>query len=761
MGKSIGIDLGTTNSVMCLMTTEPEILRNRENDNLTPSVVALRRSKKTGDSIIVGKNAYRAATASGKNFLYSVKRLMGRGYDDPEVQRVARSVGYEIVPAPEGKEGFVHIRLGDQLYTPTDISAMILRKLKEDAEFLLKEPVDSAVITVPAYFSERQKYATREAGLKAGLKVKKVIDEPSAAAIAYGIAQKDDQDRMVLVFDLGGGTFDVSILLMIGGLFQQMDNEGDMWLGGDDFDQLILNQVIHQVEDENGISEISSNPGFLSEIKVPAREAKEVLSSQQSTDITMTLTSVKDEDGMPINIEYEITRSEFDRMLSPFVEKAMGFVKKALDEAGLTKEEIDVVLLVGGSSSIPKFQEAVEGFFGSEKVLKTIDPMTCVAMGAAVLAKSLSYVWCPDCQHENPMENDQCEKCGADLAFRRDEPREVESTARTPKPYGIELEGGVYEEIIPKNEIYPLSEPYRKEFKTTMPDQRLIKIPVYEGSSDTASENEWMGNIWFNDLPPGLPMGTPIEVSMHLDQDMVFTIGLHIPGMEWNKEVLLEHGDRWQNSLQNSAMESYVQIKKEGHPDQKQQGDAIVQDIVRSIEAGDQAAAEQSLNQLQQLANGKEGNEEKPGSVSWRVPLENVMEWGQSTLDQVRPILPSDDERILAFEAWVEEAHATLEADDAVKGEQLFEPGRDKLFEMPLVGELVFSVLISDSRLNPHLRTRLDQAREGVFSSIRRRSGSEIEAALEAFYHVMKEARKDLGKGEQPKMDIKLLLGKK
>jgi len=415
-GKSIGIDLGTTNTVMFLMHTAPQAILNRESEQLTPSVVALKKGKKTGDTLLVGKRAQEHALYAGKNYLYSVKRLMGRGYDDKDVQKMKENVSYEIVPSPHGDEDVVRVKLDNKLYEPKEISAEILKKVKADAEYRLNAKIDSAVITVPAYFSERQKHATREAGLLAGLRVKRVIDEPSAAAIAYGIDQNDGEDRMVLVFDLGGGTFDVSILLMVGGTFQQMANEGDMWLGGDDFDELIMNWVINQIEDDEGIENLRNNQELLQELRQKASAAKVMLSTSESADII--LNSLKDESGMPVPIDYEITRSEFNQLIDARVDKAMDIVNLALRAAELEKDDIDAVLMVGGSSIIPRFQQRVETEFGKNKVMRNIHPMTCVAQGAAILAKNLSEkaVWCA-CGEENSFDDVKCRKCGLDLTI--------------------------------------------------------------------------------------------------------------------------------------------------------------------------------------------------------------------------------------------------------------------------------------------------------------------------------------------------------
>ena len=773
MGKSIGIDLGTTNSVMCVMHTETEIVLNRENGRLTPSAVAYRRSKKTGDQIIVGKLAADYAKLARKDYLYSVKRLMGRPFDDEEVRKITALVSYEVAASPDGPEDEVRVKLGGKLYEPKEISSMILKKLKEDAELRLGDTVDSAVITVPAYFSERQKNATREAGLLAGLRVKKVIDEPTAAAIAYGVDQQDDQDRMVLVFDLGGGTFDVSILLMVGGIFSQMDNEGDMWLGGDDFDRLIMGQVIELVEKEEGLTNLAANDEFMQDLRRKAREAKEVLSSQESAEIIIT-DSLKDEDGLPLPVEFEITRPEFEALLEPHVQKARECVTRAMDEANLDKEDIDAVLMVGGSSTIPVFQNSMEEFFGKERVLRGIDPMTCVAQGAAILAKSLGGVFC-QCGQENPLEAEVCQKCGADLVSVKEKAAEaaadvpetmmVEAYSRTPKHYGIEIEGGVFEVIIPKNTIYPTEEPSLKHFKTTMTGQRLVKLPVYEGEDDAAdlSGKAFQGNIWFYDLPPNLPEGQVVEISMDLDSDMVFTVGCRIRGMDWSRQIKLIR-EKWKNDVLDEAMHAHVEIQQQGLTGsvaEKMLDD--IKGIGEALEGSNEAKAREHMNELKRMKEEQAAatRAAQAGVVDWRLTIQNVLSLGQANFDPIKSLLPPNDPKAAAYEGWAKAARAALEAGDEIRGKLLAEEGLAKLLEVGLVGDLaVAQILINHPEVDPSISARLDQARNQVFAAIQRRDGGAINSTVGNFRTVLQEALDQLQKAGVAAPEIKVLLGR-
>jgi molecular chaperone DnaK len=757
MGKSIGIDLGTTNSVMGIMHTEPEIILNRDNKNLTPSVVAYRRLKKAGDTILVGKLANDYAKMAGKDYLFSIKRLIGRGFDDPEVQKMVKAVSYDIQESPDGKEDVVRVCMADTLYTPREISSMILKKLRQDAEMRLGDKVDSAVITVPAYFTERQKHATLEAGRMAGLKVKKIIDEPTAAAIAFGMDQGDDEDRMVLVFDLGGGTFDVSILLMAAGTVAQMDNEGDMWLGGDDFDRLIMNQVVNHVQEEYSLEGLSENKEFMHELKKKACEAKEGLSSQESAEIIIT-DVLKDDTGLPLPVEYEISRKEFERLIQPHVDKAMSLVKKALTEASLEKDDIDAVLLVGGSSTIPKFQQAIEAYFGKEKVLHNIDPMMSVAQGASILAKILDEVLCPECGHRNSLDANTCEKCGTNLSLIEGDITNEGVIQRTPKPYGIEIKGDHFSEIIPKNSEYPTLEPYIKVFHTLVPDQRIIKIPVLEGSSAKASENEFMGNIWFSDLPPGLPEGTDIEISMGLDNDMVFTIGCHISGIDWARESTLQH-DGWQNAALDEAMETHLEIQREGLIGPKtEEMQGCVQRIEQAVQDGDQTEANKHVKQLKDIK--EEQKKKGTKQADWHIPLQNVIGLAESQLKRVRPVLPADNKHLQALDEWIKEAKKALDNDDEAKGKDLMEEWWPKLISVPLVGDLSLAILVLNTpSIDPAVITRLEQAKQELLNNIDRHDIAGLEAAFKDFKNVLQEALKQMpkdGAGTTPSIEILL-----
>ena len=430
MGKAIGIDLGTTNSVAAIKVGEVKVLQNRESQDLTRSVVGENKNQ-----ILVGQKALDRQLLAPKDTIESIKRLMGRGFRDEHVQRVRKQVSYVVQEPSDGTDDDVRVIMGGKEYSPIQISSVILKKIKEDAEARLNDTVEFAVITVPAYFTDKQKDATRKAGQLAGLKVQKILEEPTAAAIAFGVDNVGaDDSTTILVYDLGGGTFDVSVMTIVGGGFVQLSIEGDMWLGGDDFDRKIMDHVLLHVSTVYGIDG-AADPRFMVELKKKAEQAKKALSSMTRTDVTIP-GMLKDESGNLIDVELEISRTEFEGMIAADVARSIQIVRAALKGAGeaMTPEQIDHVLLVGGSSYIPLVQTALAEIFGREKLLMNVDPMKCVAYGAAILsAKWADRVECPK-GHVNPGKNVICEvkDCGEPLATDI-----VVAAGVTPMPYGI------------------------------------------------------------------------------------------------------------------------------------------------------------------------------------------------------------------------------------------------------------------------------------------------------------------------------------
>ncbi|MBE3589592.1 MAG: molecular chaperone DnaK [Firmicutes bacterium] len=472
MGRVIGIDLGTTNSVVAVMEGgEPIVIPNAEGSRLTPSVVAF---TKDGERL-VGQVAKRQAVTNPQNTVFSIKRFMGRRYD--EVGEEIARVPYKVV---RDDSGGVRVEIGGRAYTPQEISAMILQKLKADAEAYLGEKVDKAVITVPAYFTDAQRQATKDAGRIAGLEVLRIINEPTAAALAYGLDKGEEQK--ILVFDLGGGTFDVSILELGEGVFQVRATSGNNHLGGDDFDQRIIDWVAEQFRAEHGI-DLRKDRMALQRLKEAAERAKIELSSTTSTDINLPFITA-DQTG-PKHLDITLTRAKFEELTADLVEATMGPTRQALKDAGLEPSDIDRVLLVGGSTRIPAVQEAVRRLFGKEP-FKGINPDEVVALGAAIQGGVLAG-----------------------------EVKDVLLLDVTPLSLGIETEGGIFTKMIERNTTIPTRK--TQIFSTAADGQTQVEIHVLQGERPLAKDNKTLGRFILDGIPPA-PRGVPqIEVTFDID----------------------------------------------------------------------------------------------------------------------------------------------------------------------------------------------------------------------------------------------------
>ena len=408
MQRTLGIDLGTTNSVMAHMWRgEPQVISNRDNIQLTASVVG--RGKR--GELLVGKSARSRAGIDPQNTIASIKRLMGRTYSDADVQKAIQLVSYQ---ATAGADGNTNVRLGDYEYSPIEISALILRRLKEDAEARIGEPFTRAVITVPAYFGERQVAATREAGRMAGFHVLRVINEPTAAALAYGFnREQPDESKTILVFDLGGGTFDISILMLVQGTFAVMGIEGDNLLGGDDFDRILAAHLLDELHREYGV-DLSKDREVLYSLSSKAEEVKISLSMQNEVDAIVPALGPQF-----VTLETTVSRPDFEALIGEQIDRTIKLTQKAIQSSHLTSDQIDHVLLVGGSTAIPLVEQSLQAIFGPTKIRKDINPMLGVAMGAALQSALITEVECLACQHVNPVVADYCQHCQEPL-FGRD-----------------------------------------------------------------------------------------------------------------------------------------------------------------------------------------------------------------------------------------------------------------------------------------------------------------------------------------------------
>ena len=482
--KVIGIDLGTTNSVVAVvMGGEPVVIPNPEGERVTPSVVAF---KETGE-IIVGSIAKRQAITNPENTVYSVKRFMGRRYN--EVTEEIRRVPYKVV-AGRNDRVEIYIPAVGKNFTPEQISAEILRYLKKAAEEYLGEPVTKAVITVPAYFNDAQRQATKDAGRIAGLEVLRIFNEPTAASLAYGL-DKTEKNLKIAVYDLGGGTFDISILELGGGVFEVKSTNGDTHLGGDDFDQRIINWLVEEFKAETGI-DLRNDRQAMQRLKEAAEKAKKELSTLMET--TISLPFIYADASGPKHLERTLTRARLEAMTRDLIERTIEICKRALEDAKLTPSDIDEVILVGGQTRMPAVQEAVKNFFGKEPH-KGINPDEVVAVGAAIQAAIL----------------------GGELQHK-----EMVLLDVTPLSLGVETLGGIFDVVIPRNTTIPTRK--TKIYTTAEDNQTSVLVKVYQGERPIASENRLLGQFELSGIPPA-PRGVPqIEVTFDIDANGILHV---------------------------------------------------------------------------------------------------------------------------------------------------------------------------------------------------------------------------------------------
>ncbi|MAL17186.1 MAG: molecular chaperone DnaK [Balneola sp.] len=515
MGKIIGIDLGTTNSCVAVMEGgEPVVIQNSEGGRTTPSVVAF---TKDGERL-VGAPAKRQAITNPEKTVASVKRFMGRMYD--EVKDETEQVSYTIDKADDNT---ARVKIEDRMYAPQEISAMVLQKMKQTAEEYLGEKVTEAVITVPAYFNDAQRKATQEAGKIAGLEVKRIINEPTAASLAYGLDKKDE-DQTIVVYDLGGGTFDVSVLELGDGVFEVKSTHGDTHLGGDDFDQRIINFLADEFKKDEGI-DLRKDPMAMQRLKDAAEKAKIELSSSQKTNINLPFVTATDSGPKHLNID--LSRAKFEQLVDDLVKRSIDPCKLAMKDAGLGKDEIDQVILVGGSTRIPKIQEAVKEFFGKDPS-KGVNPDEVVAVGAAIQGGVMS----------------------GDV-------EDVVLLDVTPLTLGIETLGGVMTQVIEANSTIPTSK--SQTFSTAAANQSSVEIHVLQGERAKAQDNRTLGRFHLDGIPPA-PRGVPqIEVTFDIDANGVLNIKAQDKGTGKEQSIRIESS----SGLSDEEIEKMKQAAEE------------------------------------------------------------------------------------------------------------------------------------------------------------------------------------------------------
>ncbi len=573
--KIIGIDLGTTNSVVAVMEgKEPKVIANKEGNRLTPSVVAFNDKGET----LVGDTARRQAVTNPKRTIYSIKRFMGRRHN--EVAGEEKMVPYEVVGGPED---YVKVKAGDQTSTPPEISAKILRSLKESAESYLGHKVNKAVITVPAYFNDAQRQATKDAGQIAGLEVMRIINEPTAAALAYGLDKKTQEK--IVVFDLGGGTFDVSVLEVADGVFRVISTNGDTHLGGDDFDQTLINHVADQFKKEQGI-DLRKDTMALQRLQEACEKAKKELSSAQSTDINLPFITA-DATG-PKHLQLSITRAQFEQMCDALVERCRGPVVQALKDAKLDPKDIDEVVLVGGSTRIPKVQELVKKLFSKEPH-KGVNPDEVVALGAAIQGGVLGG-----------------------------EVQDVLLLDVTPLSLGIETEGGLFTKLVERNTTVPTER--KQVFSTAADNQQAVTVSVYQGERPMARDNRLLGQFNLDGIPPA-PRGTPqIEVKFDIDANGILSVSAKDLGSNKEQTVKIE-----QSSGLNEAEIERMRKDADLHAEDDKrklrlaevrnrsealcfQTEKLVKENGEKLSASDKAPLEAAITKAREVAKGEDSD---------------------------------------------------------------------------------------------------------------------------------------------------------
>ena len=589
MAISIGIDLGTTNSVGAFVKkgSEPRVVDNHyDGEKITPSIVHLTEH----DEWVVGEAARALAGKSPENTVFSIKRFMGRDFDDPTCAKDIKNAPYKVLGA---EKGGVLVSLRGREFTPPEISAFILESVKQSAEAYVGDKVSHAVITVPAYFGTRQKEATRLAGKLAGLNVQLIVPEPTAAALTYGFSSEESEPRNILVYDLGGGTFDVTVMFTGAGLFRDQGKNGDMHLGGDDFDHKIMDWILEQMRIQKGVDirAMKNTAEIMYKLKEESEKAKKRLSTTTRTQIVIP--GLFKADGKFIDVECELLRDEFNAMIKPLVERSLDLVDKALNEARTTANDIETVLLVGGSSFVPLVLESIRGKFGDRVTKGETNPMHCVAQGAAIQTVLIKVdeageaeaekelVQCKDCGSINLKGRKECRRCFSDLKggktpvhdgdkkpefqcpkcgqlnpvgaekCRNSECNEILPAGgvgvehKTSHPIGVEIEGDQMEVIIPKGAVYPTEEKFVTVLYTIRPDQRRAQLPVYEGEETVAKKNDYLGLVE-GELPAGLPLGTNVEVEMSINQNSILVVTASLPD---NPNVKIEASIKWGQKL--------------------------------------------------------------------------------------------------------------------------------------------------------------------------------------------------------------------
>ena len=610
MGKIIGIDLGTTNSCVSVMEgSEPVVIQNSEGGRTTPSVVAF---SKDGERL-VGAPAKRQAITNPEKTVSSIKRFMGRMFD--EVAEESSQASYKVV---KGDDGTARVKIDDRLYAPQEISAMVLQKMKQTAEEYLGEKVTEAVVTVPAYFNDAQRKATQEAGKIAGLDIKRIINEPTAASLAYGLDKKDT-DQTIVVYDLGGGTFDVSILELGDGVFEVKSTSGDTHLGGDDFDQRVIKFLAEEFKKDEGI-DLRKDPMAMQRLKDAAEKAKIELSSSQKTNVNLPFITATDAGPKHLNID--LTRAKFEQLVDDLVKKTIKPCEKALKDAGLKKGEVDQVILVGGSTRIPKIQEVVKEFFGKDPS-KGVNPDEVVAVGAGIQGGVLT--------------GDVDDVVLLDV---------------TPLTLGIETLGGVMTKLIEGNSTIPTSK--KETFSTAADSQSSVEIHILQGERAQAQDNRTLGRFHLDGIPPA-PRGVPqIEVTFDLDANGVLNVSAKDKGTGKEQSIRIEQS----SGLSDDEVEKMKQAAEEHAEEDKQ-----VRERIETLNKADSLL----FSTKKQLDENKDKISEE-NQTKIQEALDKLETLHKE--EKVEEIEPAIDELNNAWAAASQEIYQAAEAEQQAEGAQ-------------------------------------------------------------------------------------------